>query len=133
VAGGEDGLWAVGESDSIALGARPLVERFKEGSWTSVALPSSAGSTFSSLWGVTVADDAVWAVGAFENLSTGNFQTLILRGGAGGWRVVDAPSPGSGDNILGGVVAVDRTVWAVGHYKDGGSRQTLIERHSADD
>jgi Phosphoesterase family len=127
VAGSDGQVWAVGETDDSVAGARPLVEQLHDGAWRTVDLPA-AGSIFTNLWGVTVAGGSVWAVGTYVVPSTGNNGTLILRGERGTWSVVQGPDPGPGGNILAGVVAAGDTVWAVGHYHDGG-RKTLIERH----
>lgn len=128
VVGSARGVWAVGETDDAIQGSRPLVERFKNGAWTTVDLPQ-AGSIFTSLWGVSASDDTVWAVGTFQDVASGDNKTLILRGDEDRFRVVDGPNPGSGDNILGGIATTGDSLWAVGVYKNGGGRQTLIERH----
>ncbi|HKF78935.1 MAG TPA: alkaline phosphatase family protein [Candidatus Dormibacteraeota bacterium] len=131
VAAGDGGVFAAGETDDAVAGARPLLERFRDGAWTDVAIPSSAGSVFTSLWSVTVADGTVWAVGTFEDVASGNNEPLILQGGDGGFHVVDGPNPsgGAGSDILGGVAAAGDTVWAVGLYDTGGNRLTLAQRH----
>jgi hypothetical protein len=129
VAASDGTVWAVGEDDDPVNGGRPLVEEYHDGTWKTVSLPR-AGSNWTSLWGVTAHDDAVWAVGTFVDPASGNNETLVLRGGDGGWHVVNAPNPGSGSNILGGVAAVGGSVWAVGVYDTGGSNMTLIEHTS---
>ena len=45
------------------------------------------------------------------------------------FQVVNAPNPGSEVDILASVAAAGDTLWSVGHFKDGGPRQSLIERH----
>ena len=50
-------------------------------------------------------------------------------GGGNGFQVVNAPNPGSEVDILASVAAAGDTLWSVGHFKDGGPRQSLIERH----
>jgi hypothetical protein len=127
VAAGHAGLWAVGETDDAVQGALPLVEQYRVGAWTPVSLPQ-AGSRFTSLWAVTVSEDKAWAAGTYFDPSSGTNKTLILSGDEGGWAVANAPSPGAGDNVLGGIAAAGDTVWAVGYYKDPGRLQ-LIERH----
>ena len=74
-------------------------------------------------------DSLVWAVGTFVNLSTDNNQTPVLQGQNNALHVVDAPNPGYGTNILGGAAAIGDSVWAVGQFDDGGSRQPFVERH----
>jgi hypothetical protein len=129
VAASKGKVWAVGETDDPVQGARPLVEQWSEGAWKTVELPA-AGSTFTSLWGVTASNDQVWAVGTYFDTTFGDNVTLTLRGGEDGWRVVPSPNPGTGANVLGGVVSTGDTIWAVGHYKDNG-RKTLIQRRPA--
>jgi hypothetical protein len=87
------------------------------------------GSDFTHLWGVTVAGDRIWTVGTFFDHAAGAQRTLVLRGEGEHWSADPAPSPGVGDNVLGGVATFGDTVWAVGTYKDGGPRNTLIMRH----
>jgi hypothetical protein len=91
----------------------------------------SAGSIFTSLWGVTESQDTVWAVGTFEDVASGNNEPLILRGDGGSFSVVNGPNPsgGAGSDILASVAAVGDTVWAVGLYDTGGNRLTLAQRH----
>ena len=129
VAAGPAGVYAVGESDDDVTGAHPLVEQFKGGSGTLVSLPA-AGSIWTNLWGVTVAGDEVWAVGTFLDPVTGNQDSLVLRGEGSTWTVNNAPNPGSGSNVLGGVAAVGDQVWAAGLEDQGGINLTFLMRHS---
>jgi hypothetical protein len=124
--------WAVGESDDPVQGALPLVEEFLGGAWTTVKLPA-AGSNWTDLWGVTSATGPtaqIWAAGTFFDRASGNNETLLLQGNDSGWRVVNAPNPGSGSNILGGIAAVNDHIWAVGLYDQGGSNLTITESHT---
>ena len=123
-----DGLWAVGETTDASAGGHPLVEHFASHENPDVVSLPAVGTIWTTLWGVAANDGLVWPVGTFVNLSTDNNQALVLRGD-GGFHVVNAPNPGSGTNILAGAAAVGDTVWAVGHFDDGGSRLPLIERH----
>ena len=129
IAAGGTGLWAVGETDSPVTGGHALIERYRGGRWD-VVETGPVGSDFTNLWGVTVSGDKVWAVGTFFDNAAGAQRTLVLNGVGEQWSVDPAPSPGVGDNVLGGVAAFGDTVWAVGTYKDGGPRNTLIMRHS---
>ena len=53
---------------------------------------------------------------------------LTERWNGSSWSVVSSPSFGTGDNALGGVVAVAANdVWAVGGYNTGGSVLSLVE------
>jgi hypothetical protein len=121
--------WAVGETDDPVEGAHPLVEEYRGGNWSTVTLPS-AGSNWTDLWGVTSSNGQVWAAGTYVDPVSGNNETLLLQGNDSGWNVVNAPNPGSGSNILGGIAAVSGQVWAVGLYDQGGSNLTLAESHS---
>jgi hypothetical protein len=125
-------LWAVGETTDATAGGHPLVEHLAEFDSTPdiVQLPS-AGSIWTTLWGVAASDGLAWPVGTFVNLATDNNVRLVLRGDNGRFSVVNAPNPGSKTNILSGATAVADTIWAVGHFTDDGSRQPLIERHQA--
>jgi hypothetical protein len=51
------------------------VEHFENGSWVVEDIPSSAGSNWTSLWGVTVADGTAWEVGTFVDPKTDNNDT----------------------------------------------------------
>jgi hypothetical protein len=131
VTSGDGGVWAVGETDDQTAGARPLIQRLDGGSFVNVPVPASAGSIFTSLWGVAESHDTVWAVGTFEDVTTTNNEPLILRGDGGSFSAVNGPNPsgGAGSDIIGGVVATGDTVWAVGIYDTGGNRLTLTQRH----
>jgi hypothetical protein len=130
VTSGDGGVWAVGETDDQTAGARPLIQRLESGSFVNVPVPASAGSIFTSLWGVAESHDTVWAVGTFEDVTSTNNQPLILRGDGGVFRVVNGPTPNgtAGSDIIGGVAAIGDTVWAVGLYDTGGNRLTLTQR-----
>jgi hypothetical protein len=122
-------VWAVGQLDSAAAGGRPLVYHFDGSTWQIVSLPSSVGSSWTSLWGVTAAGGDVWAVGTDLDLKTDNDLPLLLDDHGGQWKVDRGPVPGSGSNILGGVTAIGATAYAVGVYDNGGSALPFIERH----
>lgn len=127
VAAGPGGPVVAGETDDALQGASPLVEELQGGSWVVAKLPAGAGSIFTDLWGVATSGSSAWAVGTYVNPVTDNNETLILQGSGGQWKVVHAPNPGSGSNILGGIAAVGGTLWAAGVYDTGGSDLTLIE------
>lgn len=63
------------------------------------------------------------------NPGTDNNGVLVLEDVRGGWRVVPAPAPGTGSNILGGIANVGGQLWAAGVYDNGGSEIPLIEHH----
>jgi hypothetical protein len=125
----EEGVWAVGETTEENVGGHALVERL--GSNAQVASLPPVGTIWTTLWSIASSDGVLWPLGTFVNLTTDNNVALILRGQDEQLRVVNTPNPGSGTNILAGTAAVGDTVWAVGHFDDGGPRQTLIERHQS--
>jgi hypothetical protein len=127
VRGGQ--VWAVGQTDDAAQQAHPLTEHFHNGAWTA-ELPAGVGAEFTNLTGVTIAGETVWAVGTFFDTATGSQRTLVARHTASGWRSVDAPNPGSGDNVLGAATSFGDNVWAVGYDKDVSGRDPLIEYHN---
>jgi hypothetical protein len=129
IAGSGDDVWAAGETYDAVAGARPLIEHFAGGAWHDVAVPARAGTIWTELWALAVSAGQVWAGGVFTNLTTDNTQNLILRGDASGFNVVNAPNPGSGAQVLGGIAATGDTLWAVGLYDDGGNRLTMIMKH----
>jgi hypothetical protein len=87
------------------------------------------GAPFTNLTGVAVTDAGkVWAVGTYFDAASGNQHTLVARHHDRGWRQVDAPSPGTGDAVLGAVSASGDEAWASDFAKTGG-RDPLIEFH----
>jgi hypothetical protein len=119
VKGGQ--VWAVGQTDDAANTGRGLVLHGVNGAWTSTVL-TGVGSAFSNLTGVAIADDGPWAVGTFYDSAAGRQQTLVLHNGA----VVAAPSPGTGDAVLGGISAAGHDLWAAGFDKAASGRDPLL-------
>lgn len=121
--------WAVGMQASNTAGTQPLAQQTVKGRWNTVSIPG-VGTFDNNLYGaVAVSDSDVWAVGTFID-SSGNAQTLIEQWNGTSWNVVSSPSPGSGDNILGGVAALSaNNVWAVGGYDNGTGTLSLIEHY----
>jgi hypothetical protein len=124
---GQD-VYAVGQSDSPTGGGVPLVEVYDGTSWKFAPLPASAGSIWTSLWGVAATPTGVWAVGTYVDPTTDNNNPLLIHDVNGVWTVDVGPSPGSGSNILGGAVATTGgEVWAAGVFDNGGSELPYIE------
>jgi len=118
--------WAVGWVSSSIL--QTVIERWNGTDWTRVASPN-VGSANTQLVGVaaTSTSDA-WAVGSSWVTPTQE-QTVIEHWNGTDWTRVASPNPGgpSGSNVLSGVAATsDTDAWAVGHYDNGTSDQTLI-------
>jgi photosystem II stability/assembly factor-like uncharacterized protein len=90
------------------------------------------GACTASSPGPTPPINALW----MSDATTGWARTtthLILRTTDGGksWQVVSSPNPGTGNNLLNGVVVVSATnPWAAGTYSNNGYSQTLIEEYS---
>jgi hypothetical protein len=124
-----DEVWAVGQTDNATATARPLIVHVHNGQAETSVL-GTAGSSFSNVTGVAATDQTVWAVGTFFDATSGNQRTLVLRQDGSGWHAVPAPSPGTGDAILGAVAATGDNVWAVG-TADSDSRDALVMRHHA--
>jgi hypothetical protein len=121
-------VYAVGQVDSPAGGGRPLVEVYDGTSWSLAKIPPSAGSIWTSLWGVAATPDSVWAVGSYVDPTTDNNNPLLLHEVNGNWTVDPGPSPGSGSNILGGVASTSTgDMWAAGMFDNGGSEMPYIE------
>jgi hypothetical protein len=125
IRGGE--VWAVGQTDNPTDQARPLVVHVHNGHTESSVL-ADTGSSFSNMTGVVATDRTLWAVGTFFDATSGNQDTLVLRNDGAGWHTVPAPSPGTGDAILGAVAASGDDVWAVG-ADEIDSRDGLVLRH----
>ena len=116
-----------GEADSPADGGRPLIESYAAGTWTVDPLPASAGSDWTNLYGLAVSGGSVWADGTYVDPATDNNNVLVLRESGGVWTVDNAPDPGSGSNIPGGITAIGGQLWMAGTYDDGGNELPLVE------
>ncbi len=126
-------VYAVGQVDSPAGGGRPLVEVYDGASWSVAHLPASAGSIWTSLWGVAATPDSVWAAGTYVDPTTDNNNPLLIHEVDGVWTVDTGPAPGSGSNILGGVDATTGgELWAAGVFDNGGSEMPYIENFPGD-
>jgi hypothetical protein len=55
-------------------------------------------------------------------IEPGTQKGLIGRYDGAGWHAVDAPNPGTGDNVLGAIAATGNDVWALGYDKTGSGR-----------
>ncbi len=96
----------------------------------SAALTPNPSSTYNFLQGVSaVSGSDAWAVGSYNDTTTGASKTLILHWNGTAWSKVKSPSPGSSFNELHGVSAVSGSdAWAVGDYFNATARayDTLI-------
>jgi hypothetical protein len=121
------GVWAAGQLEGGAP-SQMLVEQLSNSKWNVVSSPNVAGASDTILYAIAAASaSAVWAVGNDVD-SNGNAQTVIEQRNGSVWNLVASVSPGSGNNILGGVTAVSANdVWAVGGYDNGKNTLTLVE------
>ncbi|HLH62087.1 MAG TPA: hypothetical protein VKV20_10425 [Ktedonobacteraceae bacterium] len=122
-------LWAAGEIESDSKPLQTLTEQQNGTHWSIVSSPD-AGSADNKLFGISaISNSSIWAAGNYLD-KAGNAQTLIEEWNGAHWLIMHSPSPGSGDNILGAIVALSpNDVWAVGGYDNGGSTRTLIEHY----
>jgi hypothetical protein len=87
-------------------------------------------STYNFLQGVSaVSGSDAWAVGSYNDTTTGASKTLILHWDGTAWRQVKSPNPGPVFSELHGVSAVSGSdAWAVGDYwnRTGTAYDSLI-------
>jgi hypothetical protein len=122
-------IWAVGFSRPASGPSLTLIEQWNGTSWQVVASPGP-GAAYNSLNGVAALGPTnLWAVGTYANTLNGQHQTLVEHWNGMNWQAVASPGPGTGIDVLNGVVAVSATnFWAVGAYASGS--KTLIEEYS---
>ena len=100
------------------------------GKWAVAHLPAvPGGADWSNLYGLSSSGASVWAVGTYVDPKTDNNNVLFLHEANGTWTINNAPNPGSGSNIPGGITAIDGQLWMAGTYDNGGSRLPLVEHH----
>jgi len=83
-----------------------------------------------NLYGLAIAQGAVWAVGPYVDPATDNNDVLVLRGTGGSWTVDHAPDAGGTgfSDIPGGITAIDGQRWMAGMYTTATSNELpLIE------
>jgi hypothetical protein len=135
IASSADGLWVGGDYRSGHSGFSTLVEAPAGG--TNVHELSTPDPTVQDNYLQAIAPVNggmnAWAVGDSVPPSTGNANSLIEYGSAGGsWTVIPSPDPSaSGNNILDGIFALSSTnVWAVGEFDGQGGMRTLIMHYT---
>jgi Bacterial Ig-like domain (group 3) len=94
------------------------------------ALTPNPSLTYNFLQGVSaVSGSDAWAVGSYNDTTTGASKTLILHWNGTAWRQVKSPNPGPVFSELHGVSAVSGSdAWAVGDYwnRTGTAYDSLI-------
>jgi len=124
-------IWAVGSllPNANATIVQTLALHYNGRSWKRVKTPD-LGSEANSLYGVAaLPDGTAWATGIYTQASGHTGRALTMHWGGGKWTVVRAANPGSAEDMLYSVAAVnDSDVWAVGTYGDSnGFFHPLIE------
>jgi hypothetical protein len=124
-------VWAAGEADTPGPGGRPLVEHYQKGTWLRASLPASAGSDWTNLYGLAIAQKSVWAVGTYVDPATDNNNVLVLRGTGGKWTIDNAPNAGGlgFSDIPGGITAIDGQLWLAGTYTTATSNEIPLIEH----
>jgi len=130
-------VWAAGQTDDASRTARPLIEHLDPAGRATRRTVQTGGTGFANLNGIAVdPTGTVWAsgtvfdpAGTYDGSPGGVQQTLILRRDPSGWHRINAPSPGSADRVLGGMIATGRHLITVGYFKAPAGRQPLIETH----
>ena len=127
--------WAVGSFQTGVESSQPLVLHFDGMAWRLVQTPRVWGAGY--LKGVVAPSRrGAWAVGVRE-LSRGGRHALVERWDGSAWSKVTVPRPaGSLEEGLSGIAwDGDRTLWAVGDYREPvkGLTRTLILRRSTCD
>jgi hypothetical protein len=114
-------IWAVGSGPNPA--STTLAEHFNGTSWSVVATPNPAGSTFTQLNAVSaLSSNAVWAVG---DSSSG---PVVEFFNGTSWSIQTTPTIAGGGGVLNAVTALSPTnVWAVGSTSLGSGTGYLIE------
>jgi len=128
VAGTSNTVWAAGQVEGASAPSQSLVEQQSNAQWKIVSSPNATGASDTIVYAITAASDSsAWAVGNDVD-NNGSAQTVIEQWNGSQWSLVTSVSPGSGDNILGGVTAISANdVWAVGGYDNGKNTLTLTE------
>lgn len=115
-------IWAVGASIDLSLNFVPYALHWNGSSWSNNSPSNQPGCVLAAVAGV--ASNNVWAVGGCDDGT--RFTTFAVRWNGSSWTVAATPSPGSGDNLLGGLAVVSATdIWAVGGYDTGAEVLTL--------
>ncbi|HZS15904.1 MAG TPA: hypothetical protein VFC09_15015 [Candidatus Dormibacteraeota bacterium] len=108
--GGPDDCWGVGNTALVHGDGQPLIMHGGSSGWTAVAAPSlgaaEQGGGFHSIACASATE--CWAVGGWWKFRSPN-QTLVERGGATGWSVVNSPDVAGGlDNLRAVACSSDR-------------------------
>ncbi|MGB8344370.1 MAG: hypothetical protein WCD86_05770 [Ktedonobacteraceae bacterium] len=128
-------VWAVGQyyPSNSSTSEETLVEHWTGSRWKVVTSPNSpSGVSGNGLFSVTSETKTnIWAVGAYYD-SQSNSQVLAEHWNGKTWNIVNAPNPGTLENLAWSVARIPATsrVWLVGFTSgSAGSGQALSERY----
>ena len=126
---GASDAWSVGYSAGVdGFEERALIEHWNGKGWTVADPGPYAGTVWNELDGVVaLTRNDAWAVGYAKNW-TAPARVLIEHWNGSEWKLVSAPSPGTGWNQLAAVSASGpNDIWAVGWQQSDGPMTPLIE------
>jgi hypothetical protein len=129
--------WAVGYYFSATGNYQTLIEHWDGTAWAIVTSPNTSPTDNDNLYKVTCASALeCWAVGFYQNLTSGLYQTLIEQWNGTSWTIVASPNTtdvtgAMEHDVLYGVACASASdCWAVGvsySRTTGGPYQTLTE------
>lgn len=113
-------VWAVGGTYEGSAGPPTLIEHWNGSSWTTIPGPSPSSIGLNDLNAVAaVASNDAWAVGVYQDDSSGNYVPLIEHWNGTSWSVFSPNTVGELKSIA---VVSANDIWAVGD--SGGSTFT---------
>lgn len=127
-------VWAVGAvcTNAACTQERGLIMRYNGRGWTIVANPNP-GSYDTNFQGVlAVSHNDIWASGSYSQ-DGDTWQNVMMHWDGHSWAVYPVSSPGSVDNNLRGMAALNRhNIWVVGDQDSGSGYRTQIQHFSHD-
>ncbi len=125
-------IWAIGYAENSNSSSQTLIEHWDGNSWSIVDSPNVGGintnntNRLNSLF--TISTNDIWAVGSYDEYSSGSTKTLMEHWDGNTWGIISSPNASNG-NFMYGVTAIStNSVWAVGYYvSSNGVYQVLTE------
>jgi len=124
--------WAVGEYvGNSSHVPETLVLHWNGSSWSHVSSPSPSSVKYGSVLASVraVSSTNAWAVGQYEDNTTGRTDSLVLRWNGTKWTSATVPEPGTTDVLLGVTATSATNAWAVGYYVDASSNSLTYVLH----
>jgi hypothetical protein len=125
-AGAGDDVWAVGRAFG-STSFRTLTLHFAGRRWKEVASPN-IGSNTNELHDVVTLGRNTRAVGRYDDQTSGNFLSLLLRWTGSRWKRQRHPHIGTTDELY-GIYATPAGGWAVGNDDTGPTLPLAIAAH----